>query len=189
MSIVVENYQSVKTVPQLFELVGEKTCARWEELGRLDSKIHWNYGIEADQLIAEGIHAMLVYKAIAIKAGKSSQTIRKAYYTYKAFTAEQREKYKLCPYSVFAHARTQKKPEVVLQYYLDNMASVDEVETVFPVIEDEEFEKEFSSKGYPRMFYGIYREAYGIDPFLRARIEEHLQGIAEILKQVEAQDD
>lgn len=183
-STVVEIYQPVTTVPQVFALVGEDVCLRWESLGQMDSKVHWAYGAEAEQLISENVPAGLVYKAIGIKAGKSSQTIRKAYYTFKAFTPEQRDQYALCPYSIFQHARTQKKPEKVLQHYINNRTSVDEIEALFPVIENEELEKEFSTRGYPRMFYGIYREAWGIDPFFKARIEEHLTEIKNIFEQV-----
>jgi len=127
---------------------------------------------------------MLAYKAIAIKAGKSSQTIRKAYYTFKAFTAEQRKQYDLCPYSVFQIARTQDDPEEVLKEYIDKRASVDELELSYPEITNKELEKEFKARGYPRIYYGIYREIYGIDEFLKNRVIEHLQGISEILEQV-----
>lgn len=172
------------TVPQLFDMVGDDTTRRWEVLGQTDSKVHWAYGAEADALIAEGFAAMTVYKAIAIKAGKGSQTIRKAYYTYKAFDAQTREKYDLAPYSVFQHARTQKEPIKVLEHYIQNRASLDEIEKLYPIIEDEEFEKYFNGQGYPRIFYGIAREIYGIDPFMKARVEEHLHDIRIILDEV-----
>ena len=182
---VVENYHNVKTVPQVFELVGEDICARWEKLGTMDSKVHWAYGGEADQLIAEGIPSMLVYKAIAIKAGKSSQTIRKAYYTFKAFTVEQRAEFEIAPYSIFQHARTCADPIEVLQYYKDNRTSLDEIEIVYPPApENVELDKEFKAKGYPRMFYGVYRELWGCDPFLRARADELIKELDEIIKQV-----
>jgi len=182
---VVEKYQSfITTVPQVFALVGDEVCARWERLGEIDSKTHWAYGLEAEALIAENVPAMLAYKAIAIKAGKRSQTIRKAYYTFKSFTPEQRQKYELCPYSVFQIARTQNKPEEVLQEYIDKRASVDEMEISYPEVVNDDLENEFKSRGYPRIFYGIYREIFGIEPFLKARVLEHLQGINEILEQV-----
>jgi hypothetical protein len=88
--------QTILTVPQVYELVGDDVVRRWERLGDMDSKIHWQYGAEADALISEGVPSMLVYKAIAIKVGKSSQVIRKAYYTYTAFTKETRAKYDAC---------------------------------------------------------------------------------------------
>jgi hypothetical protein len=183
--VVVEKYHSeITTVPQVFALVGDDVCARWEKLGDLDSKIHWQYGQEAEALIAEGVPAMLVYKAIAIKSVKKSQTIRKSYYTFKAFTPEQRAKYELCPYSIFQIARTQEEPEKVLQEYINNRASVDEMEIVYPEIADKMFEAEFESRGYPRMFYSIYREIYLIDPFLKQRVIENLNEIEEIIKQV-----
>lgn len=179
---VVEKYHL--TVQQIFDVVGEETTGRWEALGEVDSKSHWQYGAEADALIEEGFSAMTVYKAIGIKAGKNSQTIRKAYYTYKAFDAQTREKYHLAPYSVFKHARTQKKPIEVLEHYVNNRSSVDEIETIFPIIEDEEFEKYFKSLKFPRIFYGITREIFGIDPFMKARVEEHLNEIKIILDEV-----
>jgi len=80
------NPKHAVTVPALLELVGETTRAKWRAIGDMDSKIHWQYGAEADALISEGYPAMVVYKAIAIEAGKSSQTIRKAYYTFTSFT-------------------------------------------------------------------------------------------------------
>jgi len=182
---LVETYHRVTTVPQVFDLVGEEVCARWEKIGALESKAHWAYGGEAEQLIAEGIPAMLAYKAIAIKAGNSSQTIRKAYYTYKAFTAEQRAEFEIAPYSIFQHARTCKDPIKVLQYYKDNRTSLDEVEIVFPAVpENEELEKEFQGKNLPRIFYGVYRELWGCDPFLRARADELIKELNEIIEQV-----
>jgi len=185
MTLMVEKYQClITTVPQVFQLVGEEVCARWERLGEIDSKTHWAYGMEAEALIAENVPAMIAYKAIAIKAGKRSQTIRKAYYTYKAFNDEQRKKYDLCPYSVFQIARSQDEPEKVLQEYIDKQASVDEIEISYPEITNRELENEFKARGYPRIFYGIYREIFGIDPFLKARVLEHLQDINEILEQV-----
>ncbi len=179
---LVEIYQSITTVPQLFQLVGEKVCARWEEMGRLDSKIHWQYGYEAEQLIAEGVPAMLVYKAIAQKAGKNSQTVRKAYYTYKAFTKEQREQFNLAPYSVFQHAATCKDPIKVLKHYVDHMASVDEIEFNFPpAAENEALEKEFDETGYSRIFYGIYREIWGIAPAIKKKIISYLDVIRRLI--------
>ena len=173
----------VTTVPEVFALVGETVCARWEAIGQMDSKVHWAYGMEAESLITEGVPSMLAYKAIAIKAGKNSQTIRKAYYTYTAFTKEQRAKYDACPYSVFAIARNQPDPEKVLQEYVNNRCSLDELEVIYPERGDETLEREFIERGYPRMFYGIYREIFGIDPFLKARCEEAMREILDIIKQ------
>ena len=181
---VVEKYQLITTVADVFQLVGDATCTRWEELGRLDSKIHWSYGAEAEQLIAENVPNMLVYKAIAIKAGKRSQTIRKAYYTYKAFSPEQREKYNLAPYSVFQHASTCKNPEKVLQHYIDNRASVDEIEFVFPpTSENEALEKEFDQLGYSRIFYGVYREVWGLAPAIKKRIIGYINAIQRLINE------
>lgn len=169
------------TIEDVYQAVGEKVTARWEALGQTDSKIHWQYGAEADALIPE-FPAGIVYKAIAKKAGKSSQTIRKAWYTFKAFDAATREKYDLCPYSIFQHARTQKDPIAVLQHYIDNRSSVDEVEAIYPTVEDEDFEKEFESKGFIRIFYGIWREVFGIAPELKREVDYHLKEIQKIIE-------
>ena len=175
--------QTIATVPQVYELVGDDVVRRWERLGDMDSKIHWQYGAEADALISEGVPSMLVYKAIAIKVGKSSQVIRKAYYTYKAFTKEMRDKYELCPYSVFQIARTHEQPEAVLIDYIENNASVDEIEVKYPVVTDKDIEAEFTQRGYSRMFYGVYREIYFLDPFLKDRCEDCIREIEAILKE------
>lgn len=179
---LVKNTTPSVTVPQLLEAVGEAVTARWETLGLTDDKIQWQYGKEADELIPE-FPAMTVYKAIAIKTGKTSQTIRKAYYTYKAYTQATREKYHLVPYAVFAHARTQKDPLVVLEHYVNNQASMDEIEKVFPVVEDEAVEKEFQSFGLDRIFYGVFREVFGLSPFLKARVMEHIKEIQIIIRE------
>jgi hypothetical protein len=171
------------TVADIWKAVGEEVTTRWETLGQMDSKVHWQYGAEAAELIDE-FPAMAVYKAIAIKAGKSSQTIRKAYYTFKAFDAETRVKYEACPYSIFQHARTQDNPIDILEYYINNRSSVDEVEAVYPEIENRDFENEFQAQGISRIFYGVYREVYGIEPFLKARVMEHIKEIEAIIKQV-----
>jgi len=177
---MVGNYQEF-TVPQIYQAVGEEITHRWEALGQMDSKVHWSYGAEADALIPE-FPAMLVYKAIALKAGRTSQTIRKAYYTFKRFDNAIREKYNLCPYTIFQHAATQKDPIKVLEHYVAHR-SVDEIETVFPLIENEELEKEFMSYNYPRIFYGIVRETYGLEPFLKARVNECLKEIQQIIEE------
>lgn len=184
MNIVVENTNcKTITVPQLLDMVGDNVRAKWRAIGDMDSKIHWQYGAEADALISEGYPAMVVYKAIAIEAGKSSQTVRKAYCTYASFTADQRKKYELCPYSVFAHARTQKEPESVLQYYLDNRASVDEIEAVYPENSGDEFDVYFNVLGYPRIYYGIMREAYGLPQEKIEKIAVLLDGITKIINE------
>jgi len=169
------------TVPQLFEAVGDAVTARWETLGITDDKIQWQYGKEADDLIPE-FPAGVVYKAIAIKTGKTSQTIRKCYYTYKAYTKEQREKYNLVPYAVFAHARLTDNKEEVLRHYLDKQSSVDEIENNFPVVEDVEIEKEFKAQNLDRIFYGVFREVFGLDSFLKARVMEHIKEIQTIIR-------
>lgn len=181
---VVEN---TLTINEIYTLVGEDVTSRWEALGQTDSDVHWAYGMEAEALIPEFPNG-LVYKAIAKKAGKSSQTIRKSYYTYKAFDKDIREKYKLCPYSIFQHARTQDDPEEVLKYYLDNRASVDEVEIQFPEgMEGEPIEEEFKRQGLDRaLFFGIFREIFGIDAFSRARVIEYLREIQEVIKKANA---
>ncbi len=175
----------IATVPALLEFVGDTVQNRWVAIGQTDSKVHWRYGWEAEQLISEGARVGVVCKAIAVKAGKSSETIRKAFYTYTSFTAEERKQYDLCPYSIFQHARTQEKPLEVLQYYIDHQASVDEIETVYPEIsKDAEFDKYFVGTKLPRIFYGIERELYGIDPIWKQEADEHIKALNEIIQKV-----
>ena len=116
---LVQNTTALQSVGDVYQMVGEDICAKWEALGQTDSHVHWAYGAEADAIISEGVPAMLAYKAIAKKAGKRSETIRQAYYTYRAFTATQREQYDLCPYSVFRAAKNATAPLEVLQHYID----------------------------------------------------------------------
>ena len=177
------NLSQINTVPALLQAVGDDVQARWETLGQADGKIHWAYGREAEALISEGAKVGIVCKAIAIKAGKSFETIRKAYYTYLRFTDQQREQYHLCPYSVFQHASTTKRPLEVLQYYIDHrQTSVEEVEAVFPPLMDD-VQKEFESIGYPRIFYGVYREIYGLDPLVKRQAQDHIDALNKIIKE------
>ncbi len=185
-SQLVQNTTQVTTVPQVFALVGDDVVARWERLGEIDSRTHWAYGAEAEALIAEGIPAMLVYKAIAIKAGKKSETIRQAYYTFKAFTPAEREQYALAPYSVFRHAKDTDNKIAVLEHYINNRASVDEIETVYPARneEDAEADREFRAYDLPRMFFGIYREIYGVKPAIKNKVISYLKVINRIIEAV-----
>lgn len=175
----------ITTVPALLAEVGDDVCNRWTAIGNTDSKVHWQYGKEAEALISEGARVGVVCKAIAVKSGRSSETIRKAYYTYTAFTDADRKEYDLCPYSIFQHARTQEKPLEVLKYYIDNQASVDEVEIVYPVIgADKEFDAYFVSTKLPRIFYGIERELYGTNPIWKQEADEHIKALNEIIRKV-----
>ena len=172
----------IDTVPALLKAVGEETCNRWVALGQTDSKIHWAYGREVDALVSEGARVGIVCKAIAVKAGKDSQTIRKAWYTFKAYTDEERKEYDLAPYSVFQQARTQDDKIAVLKYYIENRASVDEIMTQYPEVEDKDFDKYFKTTGYPRIFYGIERELFGIDPVWKQEADQHLKALQEIIE-------
>ena len=177
---------NITTVPQVFALVGDDVIAKWERLGEIDSKTHWAYGAEAEALIAEGVPAMLVYKAIAIKTGKRSETIRQAYYTFRAYTPAEREKYAAAPYSVFRHAKDTDDKISVLEHYINNRASVDEIETVFPAreAEDADIEREFRALDMPRMFYGIYREIYGASPAVVKKVISYLRVLKRIIDEV-----
>lgn len=169
------------TVPQLYAAVGEKVTAKWEALGQTDDKIQWAYGAEADALIPE-FPSMTVYAAIGKKAGKTSQTIRKAYYVFRAYSSSQREKYNLVPYSVFAHARKMDNREDVLKYYVDHQSTPDEIEEKYPDIEDADIEEEFTKFGFDRIFYSVFREVWGLDPFLKSRVMELVKEIQDIIK-------
>ena len=168
------------TVGKVYDSFPE-AAARWEALGQQDSDIHWAYGREADALIQLSIPAMLVYSAIGKKAGKSSQTIRKSYYTFKTFTDAQREQYCLAPYSVFQHARTWDNPEEVLQYHADEGCSVDEIEEVFKSTEPEEREL-FKQSGFDRYLVGAWRKMIGLSREKRSQAEYHLKAFQELVK-------
>lgn len=170
------------TVPQLFDAVGEEVVARWQTLGIADDKIQWQYGEECEALIPE-FAPMLVYKALAIATGKTSQTIRKAYYTYKAYDAEIRKKYNLVPYSVFAHARMLDNKEAVLDYYMEHQSTPDEIEEKYPVVGSKELEQEFQSYGIDRIFYSIFREVFGLDVISKSQVIEHIKGIQRIIRE------
>lgn len=159
-----------------------EAASRWEALGQQDSDIHWAYGRESDALIQRGIPAMLVYSAIGRKAGKSAQTIRKSYYTYRTFTDAQREEYHLVPYSVFAHARSCENPEEVLEYYRDEGGcSIDEIEAVFPLTETDDEREQFKASAFPRYLYGAWRAMLGIKR--RADAEHHLREFQKIVEE------
>ncbi len=183
---MVQSNSQITTVPQVFALVGDDVVSRWEKLGEIDSKTHWAYGAEAESLIAEGVPAMLVYKAIAIKAGKRSETIRQAYYTFRAYTQAEREKYAAAPYSVFRHAKDTDDKIAALEHYVSNRASVDEVETVYPARdeEDAEADREFRTYDLPRMFFGIYREIYGAAPGVVKKVVSYLRVLKRIIDEV-----
>lgn len=171
------------TVAALYQYVGEETLSRWQALGQADSDIHWAYGREAGALIEKGIPAMLVYLAIARKAGKSSQTIRKSYYTYKTFTDAQREEFHNAPYTVFQHARTCDDPDAVLRYYADEQGcTVDEIEAVFKQGEDEEFKNEFKQSNFPAYLVGAYRRLVGLSKPKRSKAEQLLREFIEVVK-------
>ena len=180
-TVVVEN-TTPQTVPQLIDAVGERTVARWQTLGLTDDKIQWQYGAECAALIPK-YSPMLVYKAIAIHTGKTTQTIRKAYYTYKAFDEATREKYNLVPYAVFAHARLADDKEAILKYYMDHQSTPDEIAEKYPVTADPDIEKEFQEVGVDRTFYSIFREIFGLDTITKSLIIEHIKKIQELIRE------
>lgn len=173
----------ISTVSEVYARVGEETIHRWETLGKMDSDIHWAYGQEAKDLIERYcVPSMLAYTAIGRKAGKSSQTIRKSFYTYKTFTDAQREQYHTAPYSVFAHARTCDDPEAVLQYYADERCGVDEIEAVFRQGDDIEFMNEFRRSKFPQYLVGAYRRLMGLPEQKRKEAERLLRRFIEVVK-------
>lgn len=156
-----------------------EAVSRWEALGQADGNIQWQYGREASALIDNGVPAMLVYSAIGKKAGVTSQTVRKAYYTWRAFPDAVREQYHLVPYTVFRHARACDNPEEVLQYYVDEGGpSVDEIEQVFPLTE----EAQETVSEFPRYAVGIWRRMVGLPVDARERAEELLRELVTILE-------
>lgn len=179
--VMVQN-TTPQTVPQLLEAVGEKVVARWQTLGITDDKIQWQYGAECDALIPK-YKPMLVYKAIAISTGKTTQTIRKAYYTYKAFDAATRQKYNIVPYAVFAHARMADDKLAILDYYMEHQSTPDEIEEKYPVGGDPEIEKEFKEVGIDRTFYSVFREIFGLDTITKSLIIEHIRKIQDLIRE------
>ena len=159
-----------------------EAVARWEALGQTESNIHWQYGQECDALITKGIPAMIAYSAIAKKAGVKEQTIRKAYYTWRAFDEATREQYHLAPYSVFRHAARHENPEAVLEYYVTEAgASVDEVEAVYPIEPEHE---ETVKADYPRYMVGAYRRMIGLPAETRQRAQVLMDELVQILEAV-----
>jgi len=167
------------TIGKIYQFVGEDTLSRWEALGQTDSDIHWAYGMEANALVEQGIPSMLVYVAIGRKAGKSAETIRKSFYTWRAYTGAQREEYHLAPYSVFDHARMCEKPEEVLQYYIAEQCGFDEIKAAFRAGEEE---KEFPYSDFPRYLAGAYRQMLGWKTENRKRGEELLDEFEKLRK-------
>lgn len=180
--IVVENTNW--TINRVYDNFPD-AAKRWEALGQQDSNIHWMYGQECGLLITAGVPAMLAYAAIGRKAGKTSQTIRKSYYTYKTFSDEQREEFHLVPYSVFQHARSADNPDEVLQYYQDENGksgcSVDEIEAVFPLTETEEERDGFKNSDMPRYLYGAWRQMIGLNGN-RKQAEYHLNEFVKLVE-------
>ena len=182
VEIYLKHLSEIDTVPALLQIVGDDVQARWETLGQAAATPHRAYGREAAAPTGAGARVGILCHPTPIKAGKSFETIRKAYYTYKRFTDEQREQFHLCPYSIFQHASTTKRPVDVLQYYLDNRTSVEEIETVFPPMMDD-VQKAFVNSGYPRIFYGVYREIYGLDDVKKREAQEHIDALNKIIQE------
>lgn len=161
------------TINAVYETFPEAT-AQWEAIGGEDSRIQWFYGKESNKLIKNGVPAMIAYSAIGRKAGVNSQTIRKAFYTWRAFDEATQEEYHLAPYAVFNHARRCDNPEKVLQYYVDENAKggcgIDEIEAVFPL--DKEDDSEFEKTGLPRWAYGFIRQLAGMNKN-KEKAQEH----------------
>jgi hypothetical protein len=179
-------YQSFSwTIGRVYDEFPE-AASRWEALGQQDSDIHWAYGREADALIARGVPNMLAYSAIGRKAGRGSQTIRKAYYTYMAFPDAMREQYHLVPYSVFRHARSCDNPDAVLEYYITENGKhgcgVDEIEAVFPLTETDEARESFAASKFPRYLYGAWRQMIGLNG-TRTEAEYHLNEFVRLVEE------
>ena len=63
---------------------------------------------------------------------------------------------------------------------------MDEIETVYPARneEDAEADREFRAYDLPRMFFGIYREIYGVKPAIKNKVISYLKVINRIIKAV-----
>jgi hypothetical protein len=72
--------------------------------------------------------------------------------------------------------------EAVLKYYADYQSTPDEIEEKFPVSDNEEIENEFIRFGLDRIFYSVFREVFGLDPFLKSRVVELVKEIQEIIR-------
>lgn len=171
------------TVSKIYDYAGEPALLRWSTLGQMDSEVHVAYGREAKALIDKELPAMLVYVAIAKKAGVSAETIRKSYYTFHFFTDAVREQYCQVPYSIFEHARRCDDPIEVLDAYLDgqkgNGISVDEVKATHPADEDP---PEPAYGTFPKYLTGAYRNMQGWTAAHRQRGTEILTEFEQIRK-------
>jgi hypothetical protein len=84
---------------------------------------------------------MGAYAALGVKSDYSAESIRQFYYTRLAFLNSEREQYHMLRWSVFDYARRCDDPPAVLKYALENMATIRELQAVFPQTEKTEEEK------------------------------------------------
>jgi hypothetical protein len=165
------------TVTDIFRAVGDDIINKWVAIGNQHGKVHIAFGQAAAELIPE-FPAMLVYRAIAIKAGVSESVVRRSHYTVRDIAPELWQKYHMLSYSIFQHAAACGEPEKVLQYAMENEASVRDVEATFPLSDPPEEDADWTARKYPPYFYGIWRELRGRDAATReyviARMDEIL---------------
>lgn len=148
------------TIDRIYQSVPESDLQELEESGTAADNIHWLWGRKAAEWIRRGLPSMWVYAAVAKKVGRSSVTIRQCYYTFKAF--QDIEFDERVPYSVYNHARQWSDPDEVINYYMEQRCSVDEVETVFRISETEDEREQFAQTNLPRFLVGAWREMYGL---------------------------
>lgn len=170
------------SVARVFEAFPD-AVARWDALESVGSDFHWSLGREANYLVENGVPAMTAYAAIGRRTGVKSQTVRKAYYTWRAFPDSVREEYHTVPYSVFRHAARYENPEEVLEYYVaEGGVSVEEIEQVFRIGEqDDEIEK----PAFPRYVVGIVRRMLGLPPQKRQTAEALLRDLIALIEEGE----
>lgn len=146
------------SVDRIYQSVPESDLLELDASGTAADNIHWLWGRKAAEWIRRGLPSMYVYAAIAKKVGRSAVTIRQCYYTYKAFQDVEYDE--RVPYSVYNHARQWNDPDAVINYYIENHCSVDEVEAVFRVSDSDD--EQFTNTNLPRFLVGAWREMRGL---------------------------
>lgn len=168
------------TIHRIYESVPAEELAKLDASGTAADNIHWYWGSVAADWISRGMPKMLVYAAIGKRVGRAASTIAQCYYTFISFGRDETDE--RVPYSVYNHARQWHEPDEVIQYYLDNRCSVDEIETVFRISEPDEEREQFAKTGLPRMFVGVWRAMVGLPAEKRERAIALLREVLEVIE-------
>ena len=165
------------TIERVYRGMTDAELNELEASGQAVDNVHLYWGRAVAERIAAGVPAMYAYAAIAKKVGRGKSTIAQCYYTWKTFRDVELDE--RVPYSVLNHARQWEDPDEVIDYYLEQRCSVDEVEAVFRVREGEEERELFRQSNLPRFLVGAWREAWGLP---REQYEQAIGKLNEFLE-------